>query len=183
MTDETSRRDLEARLQAVTDRQDIHDALMRYCHGVDRNDVALILSAFHPGATDKHDDAEERAEERFPRTAGEGAALMKWLHHTVTNILIQLDGDVANSQCYVTARHRIACQGREIDWTLGARYLDRFERRNGEWRIARRTLICDWERFDDVAPKPTGIPAAAFFDNATQGARSREDYSYTMLRF
>ena len=33
------------------------------------------------------------------------------------------------------------------DISLGGRYIDRFERRNGEWRIALRRVARDW-RFD-----------------------------------
>ena len=32
------------------------------------------------------------------------------------------------------------------DVVLGGRYVDRFEKRNEEWRIARRSVIGDWFR-------------------------------------
>jgi uncharacterized membrane-anchored protein len=38
--------------------------------------------------------------------------------------------------------------GREEDFFTGGRYLDRFERRDGVWKIASRTGIADFERFD-----------------------------------
>jgi hypothetical protein len=34
------------------------------------------------------------------------------------------------------------------DSVMGIRYLDRFERRAGEWRIARRELRWEWIRHD-----------------------------------
>ena len=35
-------------------RQQIHDALMRYCWGIDRGYLDLIRSAFHEDARDNH---------------------------------------------------------------------------------------------------------------------------------
>jgi hypothetical protein len=57
---------------------------------------------------------------------------------------------------------------------LGLRYLDRFERREGRWRIARRVCAFDWTYtvpFD---------PAAGFrFEPGfTLGARDQSDLSY-----
>ena len=37
--------------------------------------------------------------------------------------------------------------------TASARYLDRFERRNGAWRVAHRTLV-----FGDMVPEPMAEP-------------------------
>ena len=41
----------QAELRTLLDRAQIHDALMRYCRGVDRGDSELVLSALHPDAT------------------------------------------------------------------------------------------------------------------------------------
>jgi hypothetical protein len=41
----------EAELRTLLDRAQIHDALMRYCRGVDRGDGELVMSALHPDAT------------------------------------------------------------------------------------------------------------------------------------
>jgi hypothetical protein len=40
-------------------RKQIHDALMRYCRGIDQMDRDLILSAYHPGARDNHGTFDE----------------------------------------------------------------------------------------------------------------------------
>ena len=41
-------------VQELLDKQQIHEALMRYARGVDRGDAALICSAYHPDAVDEH---------------------------------------------------------------------------------------------------------------------------------
>jgi hypothetical protein len=171
----------DPKIQTLLDKQEIHDVLLRYCHGADRRDVPMVISAFHDDAVDNHMGVEERPAERFPRTLGQSKA--KWTTHSISNVLIQVDGDVAHAQSYLVASHRFDHAGGEIDWILGARYLDRFERRNGVWRIAHRTVVCDWERFDKVEPKPADLGVSKFFETATRGSRSKDDLSYKLLRF
>ena len=45
---------LQTMVQELHDREAIRDCVARYCRGVDRFDRELILSAFHPDATDEH---------------------------------------------------------------------------------------------------------------------------------
>jgi hypothetical protein len=55
---------------------------------------------------------------------------------------------------------------------LGGRYVDRFERRDGEWRIAARITVHDWSRIDPVTEN---------FEHAgrfRQGTRSTDDPVY-----
>jgi len=64
----------------------------------------------------------------------------------MSNILIRVDGDSARVETYWQVFHREAGQdgAADYDYIAGGRYLDRFERRNGEWRILTRVLIRDW---------------------------------------
>ncbi len=34
--------------------------------------------------------------------------------------------------------------------TFGGRYVDRFERRDGEWKIAHRTVVHEWDKVEHV---------------------------------
>jgi hypothetical protein len=168
-------------LQLLIDKQEIHETLMRYCHGVDRGDLELILSAFHADASDNHTGADEHAIDRFTRTVEQGRTMIT--SHNLSNVLIQVDGDVAHSQAYFVAWHRFDHEGAKVDWLLSGRYLDRHERRRGQWRIAHRTVVYDCERFDEVGPKPMGHPTASLLEHGLRGARSRADASYQVLRF
>ena len=67
--------------------------------------------------------------------------------HFLGNSLIEFDGpDVAYVETYLHADH----QGSDKHhWTgsfvkLRARYLDKFEQRDGKWLIAHRELLVDW---------------------------------------
>lgn len=161
-------------------RQEIHDALLRYCWGIDRGDLELVLSAFHEDALDNHGGYEERAVDRFRRTVVEGSP-MRTSHH-LGNVLIQVDGLRAAAQSYLTAWHQFSFEGRSHDWVIAGRYLDQFECRKGQWRISHRTVVYDIERFTDPGTRPDGHPAAAFFEHVIRGERSRNDYSYRLMR-
>jgi hypothetical protein len=139
-------------LQDLIDRAEIRDVLMRYLRGVDRVDLDLIRSSFHPDAeigfpADVYDGSNLDGFINFLRKE---LASFKRTNHFVGNLLIELDGDVAYSELYLFANHE---SSKAHKWagafvSLWARYVDKFERRNGEWRIASRKLIIDWQRTD-----------------------------------
>ena len=66
----------------------------------------------------------------------------------VSNILIDLEiADRALSECYFSPLHDLPTEdGPRCERTVGGRYLDRFERRQGESRIGARTVVIDWYR-------------------------------------
>ena len=41
-------------------------------------------------------------------------------------------------------------KGEDVDTPFGLRYVDRFEKRNREWRIADRRIVAEWNRRDEV---------------------------------
>jgi hypothetical protein len=64
----------------------------------------------------------------------------------VGNILIELRGDEANVESYEIARH-LTSMGDDIkDLIIASRYIDKFVRRDGTWRIVRRDKVIDWIR-------------------------------------
>jgi hypothetical protein len=64
-------------------------------------------------------------------------------------------------------------QGPERDFVAYGRYVDRMERRDGEWRFARRTMLLDFTRTDPVPASEPGFGTRG-------GARDRSDLSYTL---
>lgn len=128
--------------QALLDREAIRDCLYRYCRGIDRCDEAALRSAYWPDATDCHGAWKGSA------TGFIDQALTKLRQggrrvHQISNILIELAGDVAAVESSFIALQSTATQpGRET--FLCGRYVDRFERRQGEWRVADRTVVYDW---------------------------------------
>jgi ketosteroid isomerase-like protein len=176
---------VEARLRLIEDRQAIHDVIVRYCRGVDRSDPALVAAAFHDDAIDNHFGVVLPFREAIAtlKAARSGASPSKTTSmHNICNVLIEVDGDIARSESYVIVIVRIPHDGGAIDWTHAGRYVDRFERRNGEWRIAYRTVVYDLERFDEVVAAPDGLSQARYLDNAVRGKRGPGDFSYEIFK-
>ncbi|MHB1138205.1 MAG: nuclear transport factor 2 family protein [Microthrixaceae bacterium] len=156
-----------AGLRTLLDRQEILDCLHRYARGVDRGDEALVRSAYHHDAMEDHGayvggvdglvDFLAAAHRRFDA-----------YQRFVTNTTIELDGDVAHVESYYLCVLRRDETGRLL--ANGGRYVDRFERRDGEWRIARRVVVMEWEgTMDGGAPR---------FPSAVVARRDRQDVSY-----
>ena len=61
----------------------------------------------------------------------------------------------------------------ERDYTVGLRYVDDFERREGEWRIAARACVFEWSRIDPLPP--AGWSPAEI---AATGLRDKDDLVY-----
>lgn len=135
--------ELEQKMRALIDRQEIHDVILRYCRGVDRLDRDLILSAYHPDAIDDHGlfvGGPEAFADHFMSFHGR---LQTATQHIVTNHVCDLDGDVAHTETYwlFAAMNR---DGPPLSLG-GGRYLDRMERRAGRWAIAQRKCLYDWQ--------------------------------------
>ena len=129
----------------------INHALAMYCRGIDRLDGALVASAFHPGAQLIDYRAEPLAIELF--VEGAMVSLGKRFtatQHRISNVNAHIDGDFAKVETYVLAYHVESVESGQRLHTFNGRYIDRFERRNDEWKIAKRTLRCDWTRIEAI---------------------------------
>ncbi len=162
---------LETRLRELLDKQEIHEALMRYCRGVDRLDGELIASAFHPDAIDDHGAyyalGADVAEVIIGASTGDKTAV-----HFIGNELVELEDDVAFSETYFMAFLTVERNGRDYTRTRSGRYVDRFERRNGQWKIAYRYVANDWNAIDEV-----GSPAN---DRYHPSSRLKDDPVYAI---
>lgn len=140
--------------QELADRAAIGHTLSTYFRGIDRYDLELVRSCFFedaeislgPGAEGPRDEILELLGSahlsRFKRTV-----------HFAGNTIIELDGDTAHTEVYAIAYHSTtpAHEWGEGFVTVWLRYVDRFERRAGEWGIARRKLVLEWLKKDDAS--------------------------------
>jgi ketosteroid isomerase-like protein len=160
--------DVTSQLQLLLDRQAIADCVHRYCRGIDRSDVDIVASCYHDDAVDDHG-----------HYVGSGRGLGEWANdrmrallgnqHHITTHNVELAGESAHSEAYYFVTMR---QPDGTTKLVSGRYLDRLERRDGEWRIAER--VCMVETIADV---PT-----ADMDDADRtyapAAKDRSDRSY-----
>jgi ketosteroid isomerase-like protein len=163
--------DIDARLQGLLDKQDIYEALLRYCRGVDRGDDAMIASAYHDDGIDDHGFWKGLGSD-FAPFINDVLTKYRSTMHMINNVLIELDGDTAYVESYVESVHEV---GDRYD-TVHGRYLDRFERRNGQWKIAHRVVVRDLHRSDPVSP----LYSAEEFGLRQPGMRGRSDPLYRL---
>jgi SnoaL-like domain len=169
-----SGKDTDARLADMLAKQDIHDALMRYCRGIDRCDAELLESVYHPDAIDDHGTFVGKASEFIPWVIKGLREEYLMTTHAVSNVLIEVEGDTGWAESYVNSWHLCERDGKLFEWTFSGRYVDRFERRGGQWKIAHRVTVFDSESLRP-APEEQWLPDGAF---PTTGKRSREDPVY-----
>jgi hypothetical protein len=134
--------DRDPAVQRLLDRAAIEECLLRYTRGLDRHDSELVVSAFHPDALDTHGTFEGGPQD-VAAWANEQHGL-RWVahQHYITNTTVDIDGDVAHTDTYyLIVLRRNDRTGQDL---MGGRYVDRFERRAGDWRIARRVVTNEW---------------------------------------
>ena len=172
MTDVVTTRD--PAVQELLDKQAIREVLMRYCRGVDRCDAALISSAYHPDSIDNHSSRIFTGDEV-------GAGIAEWVGssskrstHQITNQSITVGGDTAGCESYYVCFQLEDHDGSERMLQAIGRYIDRLERRGGEWRIAQRLVVNEMVRY----LPPEEFPLGSRTDLAM---RDHSDPSYAVL--
>lgn len=167
-------------LQTLIDRQDINDVLVSYCRAVDRADLDLLRSCYHPDATEDHGgtfsgSASDYIDGLAPILPRGGT-----MTHTTTNILIELDGDRARVESHILAFARLKKDGEKFDTLSLARAVDLFEKRDGSWKIAARHMVWEWNHDMPmsetwgrgiIAPDPTVL---------VRGRKKPDDRVYTV---
>jgi hypothetical protein len=167
-------------LTYLVDREKIRDCLARVARGEDRRDADLISGAYWPDATDDHGISAGTLEEYLAWVVP-GAPSIPDTMHTLGQSLIEVNGDEAVVETHVTAYHRIDNGSQETDVVIGGRYLDRLEKRNGEWRIVHRTMLYDWLKdFGQSVDWSQGVMGMPFLADHYVG-RAHGDHSVTVF--
>jgi ketosteroid isomerase-like protein len=158
--------------RALTELRDHHEivaCLHRYSRSIDRCDVELVESCFHADAVQDTGFyvGSPRGWAEMVNEFHLGEALCQ--QHHVTNHVVDLDGDVAHVESYYLATVR---EKQGTTKFAGGRWIDRFERRDGQWRIAVRVstteTIVDVETADMTTADRRFVP----------WTRDRHDLSY-----
>lgn len=180
---------MEARaddLSVLIDRDRVRDCVIRLARGEDRRDAPMITTCFWPDAvTDFGMFA--GAFDEYLAWVTPGSPAIPVTQHVLGQSYIELAGEVARVETHVTAYHRINMGEEERDVILGGRYLDRIERRGGDWRIAARTMLYDWYqdvgRAIDWSQGVMGMPfSAGHFPGRAVGDFSETFFGKTAAR-
>lgn len=158
----------------VVAKQAITEVIYRYCRAIDRMDRDLALSVWHEGGIADYGEIYQGTGPGFVDWVWNVHAGLAGHSHQITNILIQVDGDRAASESYVTvALWSSATEGRVMTIRGWGRYVDRWSRRDGRWAIDERRYIHDFQTISEIAEAMTASSTAA--------RRDRSDPSYEAL--
>lgn len=126
-------------------------ALLQYARAVDGRDYDAVAECYWPDAHDEHADF-----------SGDRDTYVAWLRevlppiavstHQFTGTLVDVESPtvaLAHSWCLNTLVFRAGPGAADRHTTAHLRYLDRFECRGGEWRIADRRVVTDWFRVEN----------------------------------
>ena len=167
---------LTRKLDRLEAREAIRDRIYAYARALDRLDRQLLEAQFWPDATVDYGVFYKGSAPGFVEVALRFQGSMRDTHHLVGNILAEVAGDLAAVESYVHAQHVIETPDGLVQLSVGARYLDRFQRRSDEWRLSFRTEVLDWGRW-----LPISEPWFDANREMPKGVRGDADPSYRYL--
>jgi len=130
-------------LTSLLDREKIRECIALLARGEDRRDADLIRAGFWPDSTVDYGIFQGGFDEYLDWVVP-GSPAIPVTQHVLGQSVIRLQGDVALVETHATNYHRINMGDQERDIVMGGRYLDRLDKRDAEWRIAKRTMLYDW---------------------------------------
>lgn len=138
----------------LVDRAAIQDLMARYARGVDRRDWELVRATFHPDAHDDHGEYKGGVDGFIAWVSRRHEKVVQSMHFLGNCLIEFVSPDVALVETYYIARQtygadaaaaRTMLSGCDVapgpvEAEIWGRYIDIVERRDGEWRTARRTV-------------------------------------------
>lgn len=166
-------------LDILWSKEELRALAFRYCRGADRGDMSLLEDVYHPDALDEHGYNKSKTVREFLDGVPEMRPMMEELQHNITNHLIEVNGDQAEGELYVIAYHRYDSAEGKVVFVTGGRYMDKYERRDGKWRILHRVCIDDW---GIKMPAPEKVTMELLDGGLEKGKLGTGDPSYSFFR-
>ena len=141
-----------ARLDAMLDKQDIYECLVRQSRGSDRGDRALFLSGFHADSVVTAGPFVGSPADLWDWASKFQADMYTATFHQLHQMTCDIDGDTAHAETYYFF---VGCMG-ETNLLAGGRYIDRFERRGGVWGMVMRNNFVEWTSTLPALGSPLG---------------------------
>ncbi len=158
-------------VQTLIDKQAITELLYRYCRSVDRLDPELGRSIWNPNSEADYGDFYQGAGPDVIDLICRQHQHLDSHTHQMSNILIEVTGERAASESYITATLRLQKADALQQITVWSRYVDQWSRHDGRWGLDKRIAIRD---FDEIRP-------ITVMNRSEMGRRDKQDPSYTVL--
>lgn len=167
---------MDTQLQDLLDHEHIRRCIARLARGEDRRDAALLQASFWPDATVDF-GVFQGSFDQYLAWVVPGADVITNTQHVVAQSHIECDGRSARVETQVMSYHRIDMGAGERDTVIGGRYLDLFEQRGCEWRVAARKMLYDWySDWGAAVDWSQGVMGLSFSDPRFPG-RAHGDWS------
>jgi len=143
-------------IQKLIVKQEIRDALSRYCRGLDRMDKEMASSVWHADSTALYYDMYEGTGHGFIDWVWVAHESMQCHSHQITNVLTRVDGDKAVSEAYISLVLWTlpSDDGKQMEIAVRGRYLDRWSFRDNKWAIDHREFVTDTHTMRDLNKGP-----------------------------
>jgi hypothetical protein len=164
----------ERKLRELVDRNEIWRVLQKYGRGLDRLDSALARSCYWDDAIEDHGNDVGRPD-AFIEWANQTTLAFQSSQHGLLNHSCDLQGDDAYCETYFLFS---GVTGGPMNFMSTGRYIDHFQKRGGQWKIANR--VCIIEGKFDVPASAMGAELLPAYtpEEPCQAARDRSDISY-----
>jgi hypothetical protein len=165
-------------------KQEITEAIHRYPRGEDRIDRDLTRTIWTENAFLNYGNLHKKSATEFIKDNKNLESFFA-SHHQVGNVLIDVQGDTANSEAYVTARfwNFIGNSGDLTELIAIGRYCDHWHYEDGKWRSTSRHFVLDM-MYSWTPPRiPDGkmLMEADRNPDAMEGRRAPDDPSYGFM--
>lgn len=157
---------LEERLRRLLDKDEIATTIHRWATAVGRCDWERVRLAFHDGALDAHGTFDGGIDHFVEWQKRHHDGIEQSVHFIGPVDVEFASVDLALAETYVTVYQRLtkdavqprtdllgiemADYAKPLMALLVGRYIDRFERRDGQWKIANRQAVFEWTKIDDA---------------------------------
>lgn len=166
----------DADLAEVAARDSLRRLVIAYSRAADRRDFGLLRSLYHDDAREEHGNMFSGNADEYVAFVEKALSAFEATVHYVVNTAFEITGDDAEGEVHKINYHRT--HGPEsLEVITGSRSMDRYRRRDGEWRFMNRSITLDWSVKRPVDP-------AAYRDFAAgspPGHPGPDDLSYRAL--
>lgn len=172
----------DARMQEMLDEHQLRKLVHRYCRAVDRGDVDELRQLYHHDASDSHGSFSSGSAIDLIDQIAAARPYVRSMQHHVTTVDFAIDGNAAEGEVYTLATHTFVADGRDVDVIVGGRYLDRYEKRDGTWKIVERAIVTDTAYVNDPSTRDLSHPVTRGTPVGTTGDDDPSHSFFTLLR-
>jgi hypothetical protein len=165
----------DALLQEMIDEFQLRKLVHTYCRLVDRGDFASLQDLYHHDAVDGHGGFSAGTSDDFLIQLEAARAHIRFMQHNITTTNFAINGTSAEGEIYTIAVHTLAGKGQDVDLVVGGRYLDKYEKRDGAWKLIERAIVTDWARLNDPSTMDLSHPITR---DTPRGTPDANDPSY-----